>query len=48
MKKHVKTARAKSSFADFVMQPWIAASFLIIALVTLILSLNEFASARGF
>ncbi len=47
MSKPNKSAKPSNSFSDFITQPWIAAAFLIIGLVVLILSLREFAVARG-
>jgi len=52
MNKSANTAKpkpkSKNSFADFISQPWVAATFLIFAFVTLILSLREFVASRGF
>lgn len=50
MKKPDKAVKPKpkNSFSDFITQPWVAAAFLIFAFVTLILSLREFTTVRGF
>ena len=46
--KRQTSAKSKNSFSDFITQPWVAAAFLIFAFVTLILSLREFTTVRGF